>query len=68
MRKRILITSILSFFSICMWAVMASPDPHTITLPDGSEKVVRLIGDEYFSYYTTLDGKPLRVTDNGFFV
>ena len=53
MRKRILITSILSFFSICMWAVMASPDPHTITLPDGSEKVVRLIGDEYFSYYTT---------------
>lgn len=68
MRKRILITSILSFFSICMWAVMASPDPHTITLPDGSEKVVRLIGDEYFSYYTTLDGKPLRMTDNGFFV
>lgn len=32
------------------------PGPYTFTQPDGTRLSVTLHGDEYFSYYTTLDG------------
>jgi M6 family metalloprotease-like protein len=58
----------LSLLSLSLWAVTASPYPFEMTLPDGSTMMVKLVGDEYHAYYTTVDGTPLRLLDNGFFV
>jgi len=66
--KKILLTSLLSLLTLGLWAVPATPYPFDITLPDGSVMTVKLVGDEYHSYYTTEDGMPLRRLDNGFFV
>ena len=66
--KKILLTINLFFISLAMWAVVATPNPVQVTQPDGSVLTVKLIGDEYHSYYTTLDGTPLRRLDNGYFV
>ena len=66
--KKILLTINLFFISLAMWAVVATPNPVQVTQPDGSVLTVKLIGDEYHSYYTTLDGTPLRRLDNGSFV
>lgn len=66
--KKILLTVALFFLTLPIWAVIATPYPFEITLPDNSTKMVYLVGDEYHSYYTTVDGTPLRRLDNGFFV
>lgn len=54
--------------SVSLWAVTATPYPFSVTQPDGTTITVRLHGDEYHAYYTTVDGTPLRHLDNGFFV
>lgn len=64
---------ILSIFSFCvlsmsLYAVMATPEPLQVTQPDGSVITVKLVGDEFHSYYTTLDGTPLRRMNTGEFV
>jgi len=46
-------------------AVRATPFPVTITQPDGSQLTIRLHGDEYYNYKTTLDGYPLMPDSNG---
>lgn len=50
------------------YAVMATPNPVQVTQPDGSVLTLRLVGDEYHSYYTRMDGTPLRKLESGFFV
>jgi len=52
--------------SINLNAIPASPYPIKITQPDGTEITVRLRGDEYFKYKTTLDGYALIDDANGF--
>lgn len=47
-------------------AVVASPDPVEVTQPDGSKLRVRIMGDERFSYYLSMDGR-LLVNNNGAF-
>ncbi len=37
-------------------AVIANPEPQTVTQPDGSKVTVRVYGDEYFNYTLTADG------------
>ena len=66
--KKLLLTSMLCLLSLSLWAVTASPYPFEVTQPDGSTMMVKLVGDEYYAYYTTEDGTPLRRLDNGFFV
>ena len=66
--KKILFCLFSIVFSASAWAVTATPEPFTVTQPDGSTITVRLHGDEYHSYYTKEDGTPLRRLDNGFFV
>jgi len=46
-------------------AVPATPEPVKLELADGSVVSVRLCGDENFSYYTSLTGEPVRLTDSG---
>jgi M6 family metalloprotease-like protein len=66
--KKILLTFVGFVFALSLLAVTATPYPLEIILPDGTTQMVKLVGDEYHSYYTTLDGTPLRKLDNGFFV
>lgn len=42
-----------------LFAVPACPDPAPVTQPDGSVLTVRLVGDEFLNYVTTLDGYTL---------
>jgi len=51
--------------SISIKAVPAYPYPIKVTQADGSELTVRLHGDEYFKYKTTVDGYPLVPDANG---
>ena len=37
-------------------AIMANPNPITVTQPDGSLLTIRIYGDESFHYTTTIDG------------
>lgn len=53
------------FSSISLNAVPASPYPIKITQPDGTEITIRLHGDEFFKYKTTLDGYPLIANSEG---
>ncbi len=66
--KKILLIFVGLACVLSLKAVTATPYPFEITLPDGTTQMVKLVGDEYHSYYTTLDGTPLRRLDNGFFV
>ncbi|MFA5044660.1 MAG: M6 family metalloprotease domain-containing protein [Paludibacter sp.] len=49
--------SLTLIFSVSnLYAVPATPYPVKITQPDGSEITIRLHGNEFFHYKTTLDG------------
>lgn len=56
---------IFLFCSMNLNAVPASPYPIKITQPDGSEITIRLHGDEFFNYKTTLDGYTLIENNSG---
>ena len=60
--KKILFALLGCMASIGAYAVIASPEPIKVTQPDGSTLEVRLVGDEFHHYYTTLDGTPVRKT------
>ncbi|MBQ0034001.1 MAG: M6 family metalloprotease domain-containing protein [Bacteroidales bacterium] len=64
---------ILAYFALLMgvtsaFAVIATPDPVSVQMPDGSTMTVRLNGDEFASWYTTLDGELLMRNNAGFLV
>ena len=67
MRK---IISILSacLLSASLWAVIASPEPITMSQPDGSSITLRLVGDEFHHYYTLEDGTPVSRNKAGMWV
>ena len=48
-------------------AVPANPNAYVVTQPDGTRISVRLCGDEYYHYYTTEDGTPVTLCDDGFY-
>ena len=66
--KKCLLSAIAILCVEFLWAVPATPYPFQITQPDGSVITVKLCGDEHASYYTNIDGTPLRKLDNGFFM
>lgn len=67
--KKIIFTYFALFLCVAAAnAVMATPDPISLTMPDGSVMQVRLNGDEFGSWYTTLDGRLLMQTNDGFWV
>lgn len=53
---------------IAAFAVMATPEPMQVVQADGSTRMVRLVGDEFHSYYTDLQGTPLRRNAQGMWV
>lgn len=54
-------------FALNVNAIQADSKPIEVTLPDGSKLTIRIHGDEYFNYTTTLDGRPIERGKDGFF-
>lgn len=52
---------------IQLFAVKAYPYPITITQPDGTKITIKMHGDEFFNYTTTVDGYLIRKDKNGIF-
>jgi hypothetical protein len=48
-------------------AVPATPHPIEIVQPDGQKLTIRLHGDEYYHYRTTLDGIRIAKNKKGFY-
>ena len=65
--KKLLFTLAFAFVCLHISAVPAAPYPLDMIQPDGSTITVYLHGDEYYSYYTAVDGTPLRRMESGFF-
>ena len=59
--KKIVVFFSLVWLSISAFAVQASPDPVVMTQADGSTVTLKLVGDEFHSYYTRTDGTPVRL-------
>lgn len=66
--KKILTVISGVLLSMSAFAVVASPEPLQITQADGSVITVKLVGDEFHNYYSTLDGTPLRKDAKGLYV
>ena len=54
--------------SASMWAIVATPEPIVKTQADGSTVTLQLVGDEFHSYYTRMDGTPVRLDKKGMWV
>lgn len=68
MRKFLLSIAVALVASVQGLAIPALPTPFAVTQPDGSQLTVRLHGDEYYNYYTTLDGYTVVKNDAGYYV
>ena len=66
--KKTLVLMLTLLMSISSWGAKAFPGLFTFTQPDGTKLSVTLHGDEYFSYYTTLDGVILVREGNTFYI
>ena len=66
--RNFILSVVLSLCSVpVVYAIMANPNPITITQPDGTQLSIRLHGDENFHYTTTLDGYLIKRDNDGFF-
>lgn len=54
--------------SASMWGVVATPELIVKTQADGSTVTLKLVGDEFHSYYTRTDGTPVRLNKKGMWV
>lgn len=73
LEKSVLMRKIFVILSACLlsigaYAVMATPEPIELTQADGTTITARLIGDEFHSFYTKLDGTPIRLDKNGMWI
>ena len=65
--KRIFLLLVGLISVLCLLAVPATPEIIRLTQPDGSEISLRLVGDEFYSMFVTLEGYPLLKSADGFF-
>lgn len=63
MRFKLLITLVLTGLS--MMAMPADPTPNKISQPDGTTLTLRLLGDEFYHFNTTIDGYTVLKNANG---
>ena len=68
MKRYLILLAAAIVCSASVWAVMATPEPIVKTQADGSTISLRLVGDEFHSYYTSLDGTPLRLNEQGMWI
>lgn len=63
--KKIIMPLFGAFVSLASWAMPAKPGKVVMTQPDGTKIEAYVRGDEWFSYYETLDGKVLMPAADG---
>ena len=66
--KRTLALFLISALAVSAWAVPAYRGWRTMTQPDGSTITIRQMGDEFFHYWETKDGKIALEQEDGTFV
>ena len=66
--KKIFVFLSVCLLSVSAWAVMATPEPIVKTQADGSTVTLKLVGDEFHSYYTRMDGTPVRLNNKGMWI
>ena len=66
--KRLLLSFVSLFCAVVMMAVPAHPGTVKIQQPDGSYVTLRLVGDEWCHFNTTLDGYSVVKSNRGFYV
>ena len=65
-KKTTLMLSLLVLCALQMWGIPAAPWPVVKTQPDGTQINVRINGDEFYSFYTSLDGYTLMQNAQGY--
>ena len=66
--KRILLLSVISLFcAVVMMAVPAHPGVVKLQQPDGSYVTLRLVGDEWCHFNTTIDGYSVVKNNRGYY-
>ncbi len=65
--KIFLILCILGCYYNLIYAIPATPYPVEITQPDGSTLTIKMYGDEYFHYTTTMQGDYIMPNEEGFY-
>lgn len=68
MKKTLFTLLLAAGVTLSAWAVPAHPGKRKVKQPDGTELTVRMVGDENFHCYMTLDGVPLMRTQEGSYV
>lgn len=66
--KKIFVLLSVCLLSVSAWAVMATPEPIVKTQADGTTVTLKLVGDEFHSYYTRMDGTPVRLNNKGMWI
>lgn len=67
MKKFILSTAMTLALGASLSAAPADPTPLKVKQPDGKTITIRLNGDEFGHFYTTVDGYAITKADNGYF-
>ncbi len=65
--KKFLFTLLAAIAFATANAVPAIPTPQKVTQPDGDELTVRIKGDEFYGYLTTVDGYTIVKNENGYY-
>ena len=67
--KKYLLSLVAGFAcAVSAYAVPAAPGFATVKQPDGSTVTLRLIGDEFLNYHTTVDGYTVMRNSEGYYV
>ncbi|MCF0196273.1 MAG: immune inhibitor A, partial [Bacteroidaceae bacterium] len=66
--KRYVCLALSLFMATTLWAVPAEQFIRKVKQPDGKTLSIQLIGDEFFNYYATTDGVPVKEQADGSYV
>ena len=65
--KKLLFSTLMALACLAASAVPAIPTPQQVTQPNGEQLTVRIMGDEFYGYLTTLDGYTIVKNDQGYY-
>ena len=66
--KKIFTVIASALVTLAALAVPAVPTPIQVTQPDGTQLTIKIVGDEFFNYHTTVDGYTIVRDAAGYFV
>ncbi len=65
--KKLFFSVFMALTCLVASAVPAIPTPQKVTQPNGEELTVRIKGDEFYHYLTTVDGYTIVMNDKGYY-